>query len=83
MNPASTVTLWFLTNDERGKTLPKKPCVIAHLKSRQTVWLIFGTIVLVSAANKSYPADPSVALTGSFAKTLSSKYLIVICFGIF
>ena len=40
-------------------------------------------MVLASAANKSYPADPSVALTGSFAKTLSSKYLILICFGFF
>ena len=40
-------------------------------------------MVLASAANKSYPADPSVALTDSFAKTLSSKYLILICFGFF
>ena len=72
-----------LINDERGKTLLKNPFRIAHLKSRQTIWLLFGTMVLASAVNKSYPADPSVALTDSFAKTLSSKYLILICFGFF
>ena len=53
-----------------------------HLKSRQIVSLLFGMMVLASAANKSYLAEPSVALSGSLAKVLYSKYLDLICFGI-
>ena len=68
---------------ERENNLPKNPVGIAHLKSNETVSAEFGKKVLVSAAYKSYPADPSVAWQGFCANSLSSKYFNVICFDIF
>ena len=64
IRPPSTVTLSSVTSDDRPRTRLQKPVGIAQCKSKDTLADCPGRIVLEWDANKSYPAESSVALVG-------------------
>ena len=62
ITPASVVIPWFKNCQDRENILPKKPFGNAILKSRETTGFEFGKTFVSSAAYKSKPAAPGVAL---------------------
>ena len=78
MAPAITVTLFLTIIPMRGEILPYVPSGSFILNPRLNTICSFGEIVIYSQLNKSYPADPLVALAGvtaSFSFSFTTSFL--------